>query len=384
MPTTTTTKRSTKRRGNGEGSIFQRADGRWVATINVGYNSKGQRVRRTVYGLTKTEVQSKLQSLHGMKREGKLCGSSKETVGAFLDRWLEDWIKPRHKATTYDAYERIARLGIKPRIGGIALGKLTPTMVSTFYAGLAREKMNSRQIQLIHGALHAALNLAVDPWGLIPFNPCRRLRPKADRPAVQCFTPEEAIKFLRFTAGHRMHALYMLAATGGFRLGEMTGLQWADVDLDAGTVTIRRTLTNIGNTFVTSTPKTAKSRRVVTIPPVTVAALRDHKRIMLREGLAGSEWVFLTKHGTHLRRQSTNTQARRLMKRAGIEPRKFHSLRHGFASMLLAEGVPVTVVQEKLGHASPRITMDVYAHSLPESHRDADDKLQRRFGVAAG
>lgn len=381
---TTKTKRRTARRGNGEGSIFQRGDGRWSAMITIGANAAGKRVRKTVYGETKAEVQEKLTGLHTKKLTGELCRVNRETVAAFLERWLDTWVKPRFKECTYAAYERIVRLSINPKLGGVAIGKLKPEAVSALYATLAQEGVSSRQVQLVHGVLHSAFNLAVHPWRLIPFNPCHRLRPKADKPEVECPTPEETVKLLTSTRGDRTHALYVLAATGGFRLGELTGLQWADVDLEAGKVTVRRTMTNIGKRHVTSTPKSAKSRRVVSIPPVAVAALQDHKRIMLKEGLAGSEWVFLTKRGTHLRRQSTNTGCRRAMKRAGITPRKFHSLRHGFASTLLADGVPVTVVQEKLGHASPKMTLDVYAHSLPESHRDADDKLQRRFGVAAG
>ncbi|MSR60420.1 MAG: site-specific integrase, partial [Planctomycetaceae bacterium] len=261
--------------------------------------------------------------------------------------------------------------------------KLTPQIVSSLYATLAKKGVNPRHVQLIHCALHSALNLAVHPWRLIGFNPCHRLRPKAEKPELACPTPDEIIKFLISTRGDRAHALYMMAATGGFRIGELTGLQWDDIDLDAGKVTIRRTITYVAKGFVTSTPKSAKSRRCVSIPPVTVAALRDHQRIMLREGFAGSEWVFVTLRGTHLLRQSTNVACRRAMKMAGVTPQKFHSLRHGFASTLLADGVPVTVVQEKLGHASARMTLDVYAHSLPESHRDADEKLQRRFGAVA-
>lgn len=392
QPTTETTtagkpeakKRSTKRRGNGEGSIFQRADGRWVATINVGYNANGKRVRRTVYGWTKGEAQDKLTALHGQKHKGELRKASHETLAAYLERWLEDSVKIQRKPATHACYRFMVKKHINPRIGGVALTKLTPLNVERLYADMVRDGRSPRLVQLAHMVLHRALKLAVNPYKIIPFNPCQGLRPSAPRPEIDPLTPQQALALLESTAGDRMHALYVLAVLGGLRQGELFGLKWDDIDFEAGTVTVRRTLIKLVGSFTTSDPKTAKGRRTIKLPGVAINALRDHQRIVMAEGLAGQEWVFLSRKGNHLRANGIRGMLRKSLKAAGLPMVRFHALRHTCATLMMGDGVPARVVQEILGHADVSITLGTYSHVTQTMQDEACDKMQARFQAIGG
>lgn len=384
MNATENKKRSTKRRGNGEGSIFQRGDGRWVATINVGHDERGKRIRKTVYGLTKSEVQEKLTALHGQKRSGKLCKVHRETLGEYLARWLADSVKIQRRTNTYISYESEVRNHIIPRLGAKVMAKLTPLDIQRAYADMIREGKSARLVQACHMVLHRALKMAVHPFGLIPSNPCTGLRPSAPKTEIRPLTPEQAVKFLGSTTGDRLHPLYVLAVTSGMRQGELFGLKWSDIDFAAGTVTVRRTLVRVPGEFLESEPKTAKGRRTIPIPAVAIEALEDHRRRMMVEGLAGREYVFLSRYGRNLRANGVRGRLRTALKRAGLPLVSFHALRHTSATMLMVDGVPAKVVSERLGHADVAITLNCYSHVQPSQQQDASDKFQARFGVAAG
>ncbi len=158
---TETKKRSSKRRGNGEGSIYQRGTGRWEATITVGYNAHGKRVRRTVYGWSKKEVQDKLTGLQSKKLDGSLAETSKITVADFLARWLDTVAKPAIRATTYSNYESAIRLHIGPFVGGLALAKFTPADAQGLYAELEKLGRFCHIRRVVHAVLHRALKQAV-------------------------------------------------------------------------------------------------------------------------------------------------------------------------------------------------------------------------------
>jgi integrase len=171
-----------------------------------------------------------------------------------------------------------------------------------------------------------------------------------------------------------------LAVGSGMRLGELFGLQWPDVDLKAGAVTVRHTLIELNGTHTLSEPKTAKSRRRIELPDTVVGALLDHRRKMLAEGHAGVAWVFCNQHGGPLRRSHFHRQDfKPLLKAAGLPDIRFHDLRHTSATLLLSQGVHPKVVQERLGHSQIGVTMDIYSHVMPGMGREAADKLNSVF-----
>lgn len=287
-------KRKVRRRGNGEGSIFQRKDGRWAASLAAGYDHNGKRIRKTVFGKTKKEVQDKLLELQQRKKTGALGESSKLNVAQFLDRWLHDVSRVTVRSSTYDRYSDLLRLHVKPRIGGVRLHRLTAPDVQGVFSTMEESGLSPRTRQFVYDVLRNALDQAVK-WGLVFRNVCDQLtRPKSPKREMQTLDAIQAIAFLKAAEADRLSAMYVLALTVGMRQGELFGLQWSDVDLKAARLFVRYTLTEKGEL---ACPKTAKSRRLIDLPAMAVRALWNHKAAMLAEGNAASPFVFCDSHG---------------------------------------------------------------------------------------
>ena len=170
---------SRKRRGNGEGSLYQRADGTWCATISVGYDSQGKRKRRTIFGESKQDVQTKLAKLANDVAHQRDIEPQRIKLGEYLDRWLKDAAKPRVRETTHANYEGVVKNHIKPHLGGVPLAKLTAFQIHGLYSCLEQAGKSAETIRLVHAVLHRALKQAVR-WRLIPFN----MAADVDRPKV--------------------------------------------------------------------------------------------------------------------------------------------------------------------------------------------------------
>jgi integrase len=374
----TETKRRTKRRGNGEGSIYQRPNGRWEAVISVGYNAQGKRRRHTVYGRTKAEVLEKLTALQSRKLGGTLGEATNLNMADFLNQWLETYARPTIRETTYACYSGLIDNWIAPRIGGIRLTKLTPAHVQSLYADMERSKASTYTRRLAHAVLRRSFKQAVK-LGWIPRNPCDAIEPpRVARADIQPLDGEQVALLLSTASDDRLEALYVLAIGSGMRLGELFALQWSDVDLDAGAVTVRHTLTEVNGKLTVSDTKTAKSRRRIDLPDEAVAALLSHRRRMLAEGFppVASNFVFVNQHGGRLRRSHFHRQDfKPLLKKAKLPDIRFHDLRHTSASLMLAQGVHPKIVQERLGHSQIGITMDTYSHVMQGMGKEAAGKL---------
>lgn len=369
-----------RQRGRGEGCITQRKDGRWSAVLSLGTDANGKRRRKTVYGKTRKEVADELTRAQNQKLDGTLAPESKLTVKEFLDRWLRDAVSISTKISTQANYAQVIKVHLTPRIGGLKLSKLTPAAVQAVYSDMARKGKSVRMQELTHSILRRALVVGMK-WGLLTRNVCDAVeRPKPQRAEMKTLTPAEAAKFLQASREDRMYALYVLAIVGGLRQGELLALEWQDIDLAAATLAVRRTLVYVNREFSTGDPKTEKSRRVVHLPQIAVRALRAHRAQSLREGLAGNPRVFTTPEGTEIRREwLLRRSLRPLLKAAKVPEIRFHDLRHSCATLLLSEGVHPKIVQERLGHSSIQMTMDVYSHALPSMQEDSSAKLDRLF-----
>jgi integrase len=374
-------KRKTKR-ANNEGSIFQRADGRWACTVSLGDGR-----RRTFYGRTRAAVAERLPGALKSVQDGQALPDERQTVAQFLASWLETSARPRVRLTTFVVYERVVRLHINPTVGHVRLARLTPQMISHLYEKLSQDGLSARYVRMVHSIMHGSLKMAVR-WRLINVNPADSVdAPRLERKEFRALDAEEAGRLLDAARSDRLHALYTLALTCGMRQAELLGLRWADVDLDGGKLSVRRQVMRVGGEWRFSEPKTKAGRRVITLPALAVSALREHRRQQAEERLRAADWqdlglVFPNRRGAPIAKENLLRRSFwPLLERAGLDHVRFHDLRHSCASLLLASGLHPKVVQERLGHSTIAVTMDVYSHVMPTLQREAADTFDKVFAA---
>jgi len=242
-------------RGHGEGTIYQRKDGRWVASITL-----ENRKRKIFYGKTRKEVQEKLRIALNELKQGILATGPQQTVKQFLEQWLEEVHKPAIRIGTYKGYRMYLNNHIIPALGYVQLQKLTPQRVQAFYSHMQQEGLSAKSVNNIHGMFHKALDKAVQ-WGLVPRNVCDAVSlPKQARHEIQPLDEEQARRLLISARGHSLEGLITLAVTTGMRSGELLALKWRDINLDNRSLHIQRSMSYIpGKGYLEFEPKTSKS-----------------------------------------------------------------------------------------------------------------------------
>ena len=370
-----------RRRANGEGSVCRRADGRWVATVSIGRDANGRIRRRAVYGRTQRDALAHLRRLQADLAAGRPVTPDKTRVGEFLERWLEDAARPSVAFNTLRIYRGFAKNHIAPAIGGVTVRQLSPANVLFLQSEMERKGASPRLRQMVHTMLRRVLRDAVQ-WGMLARNPCDLVeRPRASRGEASYLDAEQVRALLAAARGDRLESLIVLAVSTGLRQGELLGLQWGDIDLQAGTLAVRRQLVEeTKGRPVLGELKTARSRRLVVLPEIAIASLRSHKS---RLGIAQhpTALVFTGARGGPLRK--TNLLRRwyhPLVEKAGLRRFRFHDLRHTHATLLLSQGVHPKVVQERLGHSSVMMTLDTYSHVTPSLQAEAAVRLDAALG----
>jgi integrase len=395
-----------RRRGRGEGSISQRADGLWEAKVSLGYDGAGKRRRVTVYGGTKKEVQDKLREKQTDLGRGVDVTAGRVTLAQWLTRWLA-MVKPTVEPNTYGPYERHVRLHIVPVLGTVRLCQMKRGDVVNFYPELGRRGVSPTMQRKVGTTLTVALNKAVD-LDLLPSNPATKVgKPRAKKPDVRPFDPDQAAAFLRAARGDRLFAFYRTALDSGARPGELFALTWPDVDFDRGFISITKSLEETAGKLRVKEVKTPKSRRRIDLSAETLAVLEEHRKAMLAAGFIGGP-VFCDTQGGHLRNGNVwRDSFAPVCKRAGLpvcEPKKgkkrkkadetagagvatrrgegfrLYDLRHTCATLLLLADVPAKIVSERLGHNSITVTLDTYSHVLPTMQKRAADTLGKLLG----
>jgi len=364
------------RRRNGEGTVFQRKDGRWQASIMV------SGTRRCVYGKTEREASQRLSAL---KKEVTIAGGlpnpGKLTVNDLLDRWLET-IAPTLKPRTLSDYQHTCNKHIRPTLGKVRLARLDPNQIQSLYNKLHRAgKM--RTAQVVHARLNHAFKLAV-LWRLLPENPCSRvLRPQYRAATKEVWTPAELAVFLDGAREHWLHPLWVTAIATGCRIGELLALTWEDIDWNADSLSISKTIQRIDGEYVVSSPKTQRSERTISLPQEAIAALkRQRAQQAARQLKAGDKWenfglVFTGRKGRPLCKTVAGQGLGRECERLSITRVNLHGLRHLHASLLLEQGLSVPQVSRRLGHANPAITLSIYAHVVRRDDRAAAEAIGR-------
>ena len=295
-------------------------------------------------------------------------------------------MQPTVRERTYRSYGDLVRLHITPEIGRIPLAKLSPQDVQAFVNRKLDSGLSPRTVQYMHAVLRRALGQA-ERWGTVPRNVARLVSaPRVPRSTTEPLTPDEARRLLDTVRGERLEALYTVAIAVGLRQGEALGLHWADVDLVGGTLAVRTALQWLDGKPSFVEPKTDRGRRTITLPGVTVGALRRHRVHQAEEKLrAGPDWhetglVFTTQVGGPLEPHAVTRQFQRRLVKAGIGHHRFHDLRHTCATLLLAQGVSLRVVMETLGHTQIATTADIYSHVLPTLMDEAAAKMDAVLG----
>jgi integrase len=297
------------------------------------------------------------------------------TVGVFLvATWLPQ--KRRHvRATTAYRYAWFVERYINPAIGDIPLRRLRSDHLDELYESLAvtggrtGTGLAAKTILEVHMIIRAALEVAVQRE-LVGRNVAHgaraRGRPPA-RAAARAWSAEELRSFLAAARPHRLYAVLHLAAHTGMRRGEIVGLKWSDLDCVTSRMSMSRTLQNVGGRPVEFGVKTRTSRRTVDLDQHTMRQLDRWQRRLCRDGLphGPDDWMFCNGDGRFLNPESVSQLFDRIVRRSGLPRIRFHDLRHTNASLLVAAGVPIKVVSERLGHAHPAFTMHTYQHLLP-------------------
>ncbi len=206
--------------------------------------------------------------------------------------------------------------------------------------------------------------------------------PRGEKHEIELFTVDESRRLLEAVKGDRLEALYSVAVSIGLRQGEAFALRWRDIDLDAGELRVRHTLQRVDKIPVLAEPKTQKSRRTIPLPASIVSALKSHRIAQLEERLfAGDRWqdwdlVFCTTIGTPLDPRTITRQYHAHLEAANVPRRRFHDLRHTAATLLLTQSVDIRTIMETLGHSQISLTMNTYAHVMPQLKHDAADRME--------
>jgi integrase len=364
------------KRGNNEGSIVKRSDGRWMARLTLPDGT-----RKTIYAKTRQEASRLLASAIRDRDSGLPVVGDRQTVGQFLESWLESSkhsVRPR----TWKRRGEYVRLHLIPTIGKIALSKLTAQQVQSLYARKVEEGLSTTTVHHLHAVLHRALETALR-LGLVQRNVASLVdAPRMRHHEMSTLSHEQVGTLLLTARGDRFEALYLLAITTGMRQGELLALRWRDVDLDNRILKVRATLQFTAAGFVFAEPKTSRSRRRIAISVYAAEALQRHRerqeqeRTRLGDGWTDRDLVFPNslgkpQDGIDLLRYSF----RPLLMRAGLPRIRFHDLRHTAATLLLRRGVNPKIVSEMLGHSSVAITLDIYSHVVPDMQQLAADAM---------
>ena len=383
-----------KKRGQNEGSIFQRRDGRWCGVLNVGSNN-GRRKRKYFYALTAAHVQEQLLKARSDHSRGLPVAIERQTVGQYLDHWLECTLKAKAKPRSYESFSTITRLHIKPSIGKVQLHKLAPQHIQKLLDEKSKKGLSPQTVTNIRTVLRSALSQAVK-WSLVSRNSAALVNaPRISRKRIEPLNPEHARKLLDVARGSRYEAIYTVALTLGLRRGEVLGVRWSDIDLDERALRVSQSVQRLStgaeegrkSEMRATETKTDGSRRTIALPDSVVRALRAHRARQAQDRLvAGLSWedhglVFTNRIGRPIEPILLHREYKGLLKKAALPTTlRFHDLRHSAASLLLAQGVHPRAIMELLGHSSITVTMNVYGHVMPAMMREAADKMEAILG----
>lgn len=371
------------------GQLIQRGERTFLLRVFKGRDASGKRkfVNKTIHG-TRRDAERELRKLLTAKDTSQLLDPSNESLAKYLRRWLDSAAKAQLRKRTWLDYQALIRRYIEPELGHARLSRITPLEIQALYTSMQERGLSARTVRYTHAVLRSALNQAIK-WRMLATNPATLVAlPKSQRRELSVLNREQANALLEAAETDRFHALWVLLLTTGMRPGEALALRWAD--LADGRVTIHRTLVQrAGMGRVFENPKTAKSRRSVPLLPQALSALALHRKKQAAEKLLfGAEYedqglIFANQTGGSLDMARLSRKFRKLNERARLSdgaplPRiRMYDLRHSHVTLMLAAGVNLKIVAERVGHSNINMTADVYAAVLPDMQQQATESLDR-------
>lgn len=347
--------------------------------VGLGPDGKKRYDNYTVQGSRKDAEKCEREKKHAQDK-GTYVSPSKITFKDHAEYWLTNKVSLL-RPSTRASYESLMRNHAIPAIGDIQLDKLTPKDLQSLYTQKLQEGLSPRRVQYLHTVISGCLKYAVSMEVVVRNVAKAVAAPRPQHRDLQILSPAEIEVLGRTVQGHFLEPIVTVALGTGLRRGELLALRWSDVDLNGNLLTVRRNLVELPKGLVFHEPKTITGRRTVTLPSFAVRMLRQQKRLQaehkLRLGEAYQDrgLVFAHQDGSPFRPSTVTNSFSAAVRRAGLPHISFHGLRHTHASLLLMQGVHPKVVQERLGHKTIAITLDIYSHVLPTLQRDVAAKL---------
>ena len=371
------------RRPKGEGSVHRRADGKWIGRLYYVDPVTDVAKRAQATGGTKAEVSRRLRAIQDRIQQGAPARDDSATFGTFATRWIGSSLEASdRKHSTKVLYAGLTRTHIvDSQLGKTRMNALKPTTVERFVTQLRGKGLSPSSVRQIYTVARAIGDAAVRD-GLLAKNPFVAVRrPKAPTAEATFLQPHEIAHLLTNAETSRYAPLFEFLVNTGLRRGEALALKWSDVDLHNQVLRVRGTLARIDGDLKITAPKSDRSRRTIplsaratadpragpgpdaTRPPRGAAAVAGH-RLGVRH-----------RDRRTLRPRNALRALKAAARKAALPDVGLHTLRHSAASVMLTNGVPITVVSQILGHSGISITVDVYGHVAPDVSRAALDVL---------
>lgn len=362
----------------------------WEGRLTVGYDpGTGKQISRSFSGKTQKEVRQKMQQAAVSLTNGTYQAPVKQTVGGWMDEWLETYVVPTVKPLTATAYAASIKNHIKPAIGSIQLQALRGSHIQKLYNSMKDSGLSAKTIKNTAAILHKAFSVAMKQ-GMIAMNPCDAADiPKGPAREITPLSDAQIPLFLEAIKEDPYCNAFALCLLAGLREGECLGLSWAQVDFENGRITVSQQLqkekTKGGKYYILDSTKSGKPR-IIEPPPIAFQYLRAEKKRQLQNRLrAGEYWdnpfdlVFTEANGRNIIPQTFHTHFKKIAAAIGCPDARPHDLRHTCATVAISSGANVKSVQSLLGHATASFTLNVYMHSSDSMRADTASRLQNYY-----
>ncbi len=417
------------KRGQNEGTIRKRKDGRWEARALIGRTIDGKPKFKYIYRKTRAEVSAELSKVLAELAEDSYINETNITFVGWLKTWLETYAKPSIKLSTYTSYETYIRGHITPYFCNIKLKDLNAKILQDFFntkltGGRLDNKeggLSDKTLKNLYNMIHASLKQAYLNE-MIKKNICEFVKvPKVYRKEMRVLSREEQNKLISVSRSHRLGIVVILDLFTGMRLGEILALRWNDIDFENKFISVKNTIKrltthNANGTkteIILDTPKTDNSFRIIPLIDEMILELTNHKKSQNEEKkLSGSAYnnkgfLFCNEIGEPYDQKTFKNYYNKILLECGLIQSKpktirdkikkgfktkptpkgttpnvtFHTLRHTFATRAIEQGMDILVLSKILGHSDPSTTLNKYGHALPNHKKDNMEKIRELYFV---